>query len=111
MPVLEQRLVALHGNTLNIYKSQPTYLEVMSVDASKSKAIQFLLKKYGLHQNEVIAIGDNFNDKEMIEFAGCGVAMGNAPVAVKEAANYVTDTNNNDGVCKAIKKITRAIGQ
>jgi Cof subfamily protein (haloacid dehalogenase superfamily) len=100
---LEKELLANHSGELNIYKSQPRYLEVMSLQASKSKAIQFLMAQYGLHQNEVIAIGDNYNDKGMIEFAGTGVAMGNAPDEIKAVANYVTDTNNHDGVAKALK--------
>ena len=62
---IEQRLLAVHEGKLNIYKSQPSYLEVMQPDASKKKAIEFLLDKYGISQSEIIAIGDNFNDKEM----------------------------------------------
>ncbi|MEP7228600.1 MAG: Cof-type HAD-IIB family hydrolase [Ginsengibacter sp.] len=99
--VMKQKFI----NELSIATSKPTYLDVMNKQASKLNAIRLLMQKYNIQQHETIAIGDNFNDKEMIEFAGCGVAMGNAPVAVKEAANYVTDTNNNDGVCKAIKKL------
>jgi Cof subfamily protein (haloacid dehalogenase superfamily) len=89
---------------LNMYTSKPIYLEMMNENASKAKAIQFLMDKYQIHQPEIIAIGDNFNDKAMIEFAGLGIAMGNAPDEVKEAADYVTDTNNNDGVAKALVK-------
>jgi len=100
---IEGELSAKYKGHLNIYKSQPRYLEVMHMDASKSKAIQFLMTKFGLHRHEVVAIGDNYNDKGMIEFAGTGVAMGNAPDAIKEVADYVTDTNNNDGVAKALK--------
>ncbi|MDN3657090.1 Cof-type HAD-IIB family hydrolase [Ferruginibacter paludis] len=100
---IEQRLVELHGGKLNIFKSQSTYLEVMSSAASKAKAVEFLMNRYGIEQKEIIAIGDNFNDQGMIEFAGMGVAMGNAPEQIKAVANYVTDTNNNDGVAKALQ--------
>ena len=100
---LEQRLLLLHEGKLNIYKSQPRYLEVMNLQASKTKAIEFLIAKYGINRNEVVAIGDNYNDKGMIEFAGMGVAMGNAPDEIKSVADYVTDTNNNDGVAKALQ--------
>jgi Cof subfamily protein (haloacid dehalogenase superfamily) len=99
---LEKELLAAHYGQLNIYKSQPKYLEVMSLAASKQKAIQFLIAQYGFHQNEIIAIGDNYNDKGMIEFAGKGIAMENAPDEIKAVANYVTDTNDNDGVAKAL---------
>jgi Cof subfamily protein (haloacid dehalogenase superfamily) len=99
---IEQSLLKKHGDKFNMSKSKTTYLEVMSLEASKTKAIQFLMNRYGIQQNEIIAIGDNFNDKEMIEFAGIGIAMGNAPDEIKAIADYVTDTNNEDGVAKAL---------
>ncbi len=106
---IEQQLNALHGGELNIYKSQPRYLEVMHAQASKTNAIQFLLKKYGIAPYEIMAIGDNYNDKGMIEFAHTGVAMGNAPDEIKAAADYITDTNNNDGVAKALHHFFSAV--
>jgi Cof subfamily protein (haloacid dehalogenase superfamily) len=99
---IEKDLLAAHGEQLNIYKSQPRYLELMNLQASKTMAMKLLMEQYGIQQHEVVAIGDNYNDKGMIEFAGMGVAMGNAPDAIKAVANYVTDTNNNDGVAKAL---------
>ncbi len=101
---IEKELLAQYQNELNIYKSQPRYLEVMHQQASKTNAIKLLMAKYGIQQDEIIAIGDNYNDKSMIEFAGMGVAMGNAPDEIKKLANYITDTNNNEGVAKALKK-------
>jgi hydroxymethylpyrimidine pyrophosphatase-like HAD family hydrolase len=74
----------------------------MNQYASKAQAIQMLMAHYGLQQHEVIAIGDNYNDQGMIEFAGAGIAMGNAPDEIKKIADFVTDTNNNDGVAKAL---------
>jgi len=91
-------------NHLSIATSKPSYLEVMNKEASKLNAVKMLIDQYNIKREETIAIGDNFNDKEMIEFAGIGIAMGNAPLEVKAAANYVTDTNNHDGVCKALEK-------
>lgn len=99
---IEKKLIDLHQGKLNIFKSQASYLEVMSLEASKANAIQFLISKYGIDKKEIIAIGDNYNDKGMIEFAGRGIAMGNAPDEIKLVADYVTDTNNNDGVAKAL---------
>jgi len=101
---IEKELLAQYQDELNIYKSQPRYLEVMHQQASKTNAIQLLMAKYGIQQDEIIAIGDNYNDKSMIEFAGMGIAMGNAPDEIKKVADYITDTNNNDGVAKALKK-------
>ncbi len=103
----ERILLALNDSNLNIYKSQPRYLEVMNNQASKAKAMQLLMDKYGLQKEEVIAIGDNYNDAGMIQAAGMGVAMGNAPADIKAVADYVTDTNMNDGVAKALEKFFR----
>jgi Cof subfamily protein (haloacid dehalogenase superfamily) len=91
-------------NQLNIDASKQTYLEIMNIEACKMNAVNFLINCYNIKREETIAIGDNFNDKEMIEFAGIGIAMGNAPDEVKAAADYVTDTNNNDGIPKALAK-------
>ena len=99
---IESRLTEKHQGQLNIFKSQATYLEVMSKEASKANAIKFLIDMYKIDKENIIAIGDNYNDKGMIEFAGMGIAMGNAPEEIKLAADYVTDTNNNDGVAKAL---------
>jgi hydroxymethylpyrimidine pyrophosphatase-like HAD family hydrolase len=74
----------------------------MSPEVSKAQAIQLLIERFGIDKKETIAIGDNYNDKGMIEFAGLGIAMGNAPEEIKLIADYVTDTNNNDGVAKAL---------
>ncbi|HMH21670.1 MAG TPA: Cof-type HAD-IIB family hydrolase [Puia sp.] len=100
----EAHLKSVFGDTLNIYTSKPTYLEVMDPRGSKSNAVSFLIKRMGLDKSEVVAMGDNYNDREMIRFAGMGVAMGNAPDEIKAAAAYTTDTNNNDGVRKALEK-------
>jgi Cof subfamily protein (haloacid dehalogenase superfamily) len=101
---VEAHLKSIFGDTLNIYTSKPTYLEVMDPRGSKSNAVRFLMERMGLARTEIVAIGDNYNDREMIQFAGMGVAMGNAPDEIKAAAAYITDTNNNDGVRKALEK-------
>jgi Cof subfamily protein (haloacid dehalogenase superfamily) len=99
----EQQLLQQYSEQLNIYTSQPGYLEIMDRTASKKTAVEFLIGQFGVRIEETIAIGDNFNDKEMIQFAGMGVAMGNAPDEIKAAADYVTATNNEDGVAKALE--------
>jgi len=101
---IQYSLKPLYHGRLNMYTSKPIYLEVMNKAASKANAIEFLMSRYHIKREDTIAIGDNFNDREMIEFAGTGIAMGNAPNEVKAAADYVTDTNNNDGVHKALIK-------
>ncbi|OAV39896.1 Cof-type HAD-IIB family hydrolase [Clostridium saccharobutylicum] len=96
---------SIKNNDLNIYPSKPTYLEIMPSKASKTSAINVLQKKFKVEQSEIIAMGDNYNDVDMIEYAGVGVAMGNAPDEVKKHSNYITSTNDQDGVAKAIIKL------
>ena len=67
-------------------------------------AIEFLINKMGINKDEVIAIGDNMNDKKMIEEAGLGITMEGSTPAVADIANYVTADNNNEGVAKALEK-------
>ena len=81
-----------------IYKSKDTYLEIMSAEASKSAAIHMLERKLGISRDEIIAFGDGHNDIDMIQYAGLGVAMMNASDEVKQAADLVTDCNDNEGV-------------
>ncbi|MCK0470544.1 HAD hydrolase family protein [Alkalihalobacillus sp. APA_J-10(15)] len=63
-----------------------------------------MLHKLSIDKSEIIAIGDFYNDLEMIEFAGLGIAMGNAPDDLKDKANVVTSSNNEDGVFYALEK-------
>jgi Cof subfamily protein (haloacid dehalogenase superfamily) len=79
-------------------------IEIMSSGISKGSAVSKLAEYYGILAEEVICIGDNENDLSMIEYAGLGIAMGNATEELKKAANYITDTNDSDGVAKAIEK-------
>ncbi|HXB09019.1 MAG TPA: Cof-type HAD-IIB family hydrolase [Puia sp.] len=102
--LIQQHLRSIYNGRLNIYPSKATYLEVMDTQGSKSNAVKFVSQRLGLTPAEIIAMGDNYNDVEMIQFAGMGVAMGNAPDDIKAVADYVTDTNNNDGVRKAMEK-------
>lgn len=92
------------GDSVNAYRSKKTYLEVTSAETSKKTAAEFLQKRYGFKREEVIAIGDNYNDVEMIRWAGLGVVMGNARDAVKQHADYVAPPNYDDGVASVVKK-------
>ena len=94
----------IKASDLNVYPSKPTYLEIMPTKASKTSAINCLEKKFYINKDDILAIGDNYNDIDMIEYAGLGIAMGNAPEKVKKHANEVTLTNDEDGVAEALKK-------
>lgn len=89
---------------VSIVASMSNNFEVMSNGISKGNAVKILGEIYGITPEETICIGDNENDLSMIEYAGCGVAMSNGAEHLKSAADYITDTNDNDGVAKAIEK-------
>ena len=80
------------------------YTEISSKDVDKWFAIEFLMDKLNLKKEEIIAIGDNVNDKNMIEQAGLGIAMGQSMPQLREIADYVTDANCEEGVAKALSK-------
>ena len=80
------------------------YTEITNKDVNKWTALEYIMKELNLDRNEIVAIGDNVNDKEMIEEAGLGVAMGNSTQVIKEIANVEVGTNNEDGVCETFQK-------
>lgn len=85
------------------------YTEISAKNVDKWNAIEFLKEKMKIEKNEIIAIGDNMNDKTMIENAGLGIAMGESTPVIKEIADVVTDTNCNDGVAKVLEKILKKL--
>ncbi|API93424.1 MULTISPECIES: Cof-type HAD-IIB family hydrolase [Bacillota] len=89
---------------LEMTNSLPTNMEVNPEGVNKARALEKVCKKLGITMDEVMAVGDSLNDIKMIQQAGIGVAMGNAQEAVKKAADYITDFNNEDGVGKAIQR-------
>lgn len=92
------------GEQVHITKSKPYFLEILHKDGTKGHAVQFLANHYGCELSEVIAIGDSWNDREMINLAGLGVAMGNAIDELKEIADFITYSNNEDGVRHVLEK-------
>jgi Cof subfamily protein (haloacid dehalogenase superfamily) len=102
---LELKIKSVVGNELTVNISHPSYLENTNALASKQQGAAFLLDRFGFKNHEMVAIGDSFNDIDMLRFAGTGVAMGNAHEKVKQAADWVTKTNDQDGVAHAISQI------
>lgn len=88
---------------LEVVSSWANNVEIMPAGTSKGEAVKRLAEILGVKQEEIISIGDSENDLSMIKYAGTGVAMGNAIDLIKENAQYVTDTNDNDGVGKMIE--------
>ena len=85
--------------------SKPDYLEIVPKGANKAAALMHLVAILGLDLSQVAAIGDGYNDIEMIREAGSGIAMGNAPATVQSAADWVTGTNNEAGVAQAVRRL------
>lgn len=90
--------------TYTILKSAPYYLEILDRRVNKGYGVKMLAEKLGLKAEDVMAIGDQENDLAMIDYAGTGVAMGNAIESVKNIAQFITKTNREDGVAHAIEK-------
>ncbi len=84
--------------------SELTYLEILPVGISKGTALAFVAQQLAIPRAAVLAVGDNLNDLEMIQFAGVGVAMANAEAALIPQADYVTGTNDEDGVRDVIER-------
>jgi Cof subfamily protein (haloacid dehalogenase superfamily) len=91
-------------SNLEVVSSHYNNFEVMKKGVSKGRGAEILAGFYNVKRDEVICIGDNENDMSMIEYAGLGIAMGNSSQEILKSADYVTDSNNNDGVAKAIEK-------
>lgn len=89
---------------IEITNSSLTNLEVNKGGVNKAAAIQSICKRMNISMNEVLAAGDSLNDLKMIQQVGIGVAMENAQQVIKQSADYITDSNNDDGVAKAIER-------
>ena len=85
--------------------SSDYFLELVPLGVNKGNALARLLDVLGMTPQDLIAIGDNYNDLEMIELAGTGVAMGNAPEDIQRRADFVTRSNAEDGVAYALEQL------
>lgn len=92
------------GEHLHITKSKPNYLEFSHPLANKGDALAAIARHYGLEREQVIAVGDSYNDIEMIDYAGLGVVVGNARREIKERAGYVCRSNDECGVAEVVEK-------
>ncbi len=99
-PILRDHM----GEEVHMTKSKANFLEFLHREGTKGHALRFLAEHYGFSMEETIAMGDAWNDREMIEAAGLGVAMANAVPALREIADYVTLGNNEDGVAHVLEK-------
>ena len=91
-------------NDITLTSSFQHNFEIGGANTSKAEALRFLMRRLEVKPEELMACGDSPNDTEMIKLAGIGVVVGNASEEMKSLADYVTDTNDKDGVAKAIEK-------
>ncbi len=87
-----------------IVQSAPFFLEIMNPKSNKGTGVAMLAEHLGLEASQVICMGDAGNDSHMLEYAGLGVAMGNATDDVKALANHITASNDEDGVALVIEE-------
>lgn len=99
-PVMKE----LFAGRLSVMRSEPFFLEMMPLGVEKGDRLDYLMHHLGSSREELMAFGDGYNDCGMIRYAGIGVAMGNAQQAVKDVSDFVTLTNDEDGVVYAMDK-------
>ncbi len=93
---------------INVFRSVPHLIEITPKEANKGNGLKRLIEIENLKSDNLIAFGDGENDLTMLEYATMGVAMGNAMENVKAVADYITETNNKNGIVVALEKILGA---
>lgn len=89
---------------LKIIRSGEYFIDVMHVEANKGNALRSLANSWGIQAAEILAIGNYYNDLEMLEFAGLGIVMGNSPEDMKRSADAITTSNDEEGVHYALQQ-------
>lgn len=101
---LQKEFAQKYKDSLYVVRSTPRFCEFSAIDATKGNAVRFLAELWNIKKEEIMACGDNDNDIEMLLAAGIKIAMGNATDGLKQIADFVTDSVDNDGVVKAVQK-------
>jgi len=104
VPARMAELSTWMGDVARVTRSLDWFVEVVNPVVSKSRALAMVADRLGIAQTEVCAIGDNTNDEDMVTWAGFGVAMGQAPQALKAVAKYVTGRIGEAGVAQVIER-------
>ena len=100
-PVREY-LLSKYADKLSVYYSETYFLEIMAPNIAKDKSLAVLLEKFGTTKDHLMACGDGLNDLPMLKYAGFSVAMENACEQAKEVSDYITKSNDEDGVAYAL---------
>ena len=93
------------GKRLYVTRTQIEYIEFMNPHVSKGRALETLAAQINVPMDLVVAFGDGYNDESMMKAAGFRIAMGNSVEEIKTCADYIAETNHNDGVAKAIEQL------
>jgi len=104
LETLVEEMAEAFAPRLNIFRSEPFFIEVVSQGIDKALSLSKLMEMFGLSKENLVACGDGHNDVTMIDYAGMGVAMENACDEVKRVSNFITKSNDEDGVAFAIDK-------
>ena len=104
LALLEKEMYEKLKDRMGVFRSEPYFLELVPKGIDKAQSLSVLLEVIGMTNNEMIAIGDGFNDLSMIQYAGGGIARENAQDVVKQAADFITLSNEEDGVAYAVEK-------
>ena len=108
LAVLEKEMYDHLKDRMGVFRSEPYFLELVPKGIDKARSLSVLLKEINMKKEEMIAVGDGFNDLSMIQYAGLGVAMANAQPVVRENADYITLSNDEDGVATVVEKFILA---
>ncbi len=104
LPELQRLLSPKYDSEVTIVQSRPHFLEITHSASTKGQAVSYLVQREGVSSREVCAVGDSYNDIDMLQYAGLGAAVGNAPPEVKEAADIVIPPNTEDGVARFVEE-------
>lgn len=104
LEVIEPILAEKYRHEANVFRSEPFFLEVLPKRVEKAYCLSKLLPLLGIKREEMVCCGDSYNDLSMIQYAGLGVAMANAKQPVKDIADYITLSNDEDGIAHVIEK-------
>lgn len=99
------------SDELFVVRSFPTFCEIISKGASKGNAVLFLAKMWGISPDEIMAVGDQDNDIELLKVAGIKIAMGNGTEGLKAIADYIAPSVEDDGLVDAIEKFITKLGE
>jgi hypothetical protein len=104
LDLIEPELKSIIDHDINMFFSKKNFLEFTNKNATKGYALKFLADCWGIDSKNVMAIGDNHNDTSMIEYAGLGVCVANGEDEIKKKADYITLSNEDDGVAYVLDK-------